>query len=47
MYLLRRCRDLLILAFAALDRGNSSGDVVTLAGCNDCHTPGFFLGNPD
>jgi mono/diheme cytochrome c family protein len=21
--------------------------LVTLAGCNDCHTPGFFLGNPD
>jgi mono/diheme cytochrome c family protein len=21
--------------------------LVTLAGCNDCHTPGYFLGNPD
>jgi|SRR5208282_2071621 len=21
--------------------------LVVLAGCNDCHTPGFFLGNPD
>jgi mono/diheme cytochrome c family protein len=21
--------------------------LVTLGGCNDCHTPGYFLGNPD
>jgi len=21
--------------------------LVTLASCNDCHTPGYFLGNPD
>ncbi len=21
--------------------------LVVLAGCNDCHTPGFFLGKPD
>jgi mono/diheme cytochrome c family protein len=21
--------------------------LVTIAGCNDCHTPGFFLGKPD
>ena len=21
--------------------------LVVIAGCNDCHTPGFFLGNPD
>jgi mono/diheme cytochrome c family protein len=21
--------------------------LVTLAGCNDCHTPGYFLGKPD
>ena len=21
--------------------------LVVVAGCNDCHTPGFFLGNPD
>ena len=21
--------------------------LVTIGGCNDCHTPGYFLGNPD
>jgi mono/diheme cytochrome c family protein len=21
--------------------------LVALGGCNDCHTPGYFLGNPD
>ena len=21
--------------------------LVTLGGCNDCHTPGYFLGKPD
>src|SRR5947207_10372138 len=21
--------------------------LVTIAGCNDCHTPGYFLGKPD
>jgi mono/diheme cytochrome c family protein len=21
--------------------------LVTVSGCNDCHTPGYFLGNPD
>src|SRR6266404_3774299 len=21
--------------------------LVTLGGCNDCHTPGYFFGNPD
>jgi len=21
--------------------------LVTIAGCNDCHTPGYFFGNPD
>lgn len=21
--------------------------LVTLGGCNDCHTPGYFLGHPD
>lgn len=21
--------------------------LVTISGCNDCHTPGYFLGNPD
>lgn len=26
------------------DRGKY---LVTLAGCNDCHTPGFFFGKPD
>jgi mono/diheme cytochrome c family protein len=28
----------------AVDRGKY---LVVLAGCNDCHTPGFFLGKPD
>ena len=27
-----------------LDRGKY---LVTLGGCNDCHTPGYFLGKPD
>jgi mono/diheme cytochrome c family protein len=28
----------------AVDRGKY---LVTIAGCNDCHTPGYFLGKPD
>jgi|SRR5579871_1130914 mono/diheme cytochrome c family protein len=31
-------------ADSQVDRGKY---LVVLAGCNDCHTPGFFLGNPD
>ena len=31
-------------ADAQIDRGKY---LVVLAGCNDCHTPGFFLGKPD
>jgi mono/diheme cytochrome c family protein len=31
-------------ADAQLDRGKY---LVTLGGCNDCHTPGYFFGNPD
>ncbi len=31
-------------AESQLERGKY---LVTLAGCNDCHTPGFFLGKPD
>ncbi len=31
-------------ADSQIDRGKY---LVTLASCNDCHTPGFFLGNPD
>lgn len=27
-----------------VDRGKY---LVTIAGCNDCHTPGYFLGKPD
>ena len=37
-------------AFAALadDTQVARGKyLVTLGGCNDCHTPGYFLGNPD
>jgi mono/diheme cytochrome c family protein len=29
---------------AAVERGKY---LVTLGGCNDCHTPGALLGNPD
>lgn len=29
---------------AAVARGKY---LVTIAGCNDCHTPGYFLGKPD
>ena len=28
----------------AVERGKY---LVTIAGCNDCHTPGYFLGKPD
>jgi mono/diheme cytochrome c family protein len=31
-------------AESQIDRGKY---LVVLASCNDCHTPGFFLGNPD
>ena len=31
-------------ADAAVDRGKY---LVVVAGCNDCHTPGFFFGKPD
>lgn len=31
-------------ADSQIDRGKY---LVVLASCNDCHTPGFFLGNPD
>jgi mono/diheme cytochrome c family protein len=31
-------------ADAQLERGKY---LVTLGGCNDCHTPGYFLGKPD
>lgn len=29
---------------AQVDRGKY---LVTFGGCNDCHTPGYFLGKPD
>src|SRR6187401_1263404 len=29
---------------AAIARGKY---LVTIAGCNDCHTPGYFFGKPD
>jgi len=31
-------------ADSAVERGKY---LVTIAGCNDCHTPGYFLGKPD
>jgi mono/diheme cytochrome c family protein len=31
-------------AESQIDRGKY---LIVLAGCNDCHTPGFFLGKPD
>ena len=41
-------------ASAVLPRGASADSQIerghylaVVAGCNDCHTPGFFLGNPD
>ena len=40
-------------AFALLPRAQADSQIdrgkylVVLAGCNDCHTPGFFLGKPD
>jgi len=39
------------LAVLATARADSQVDrgkyLVSLAGCNDCHTPGYFLGKPD
>ena len=32
------------LAETLVERGKY---IVTVAGCNDCHTPGYFLGKPD
>ena len=39
-----------LAAFAAMadDSQITRGKyLVTLGGCNDCHTPGYFFGNPD
>jgi mono/diheme cytochrome c family protein len=42
-----------VAATAALPKAHAESPVergkylVVLAGCNDCHTPGFFLGKPD
>ena len=33
-----------VLAQAPVERGKY---LVTIAGCNDCHTPGYFFGKPD
>src|SRR5258708_14069287 len=33
-----------VAADPAVERGKY---LVTIAGCNDCHTPGYFLGKPD
>ncbi len=33
-----------VRAQSLVDRGKY---LVTLGGCNDCHTPGYFFGNPD
>src|SRR5215470_3977145 len=33
-----------LAADAAVERGKY---LVTISGCNDCHTPGYFLGKPD
>src|SRR6516162_2175822 len=40
----RRTRDLVAQAKRAIDRGKY---LVTLGGCFDCHTPGYFFGKPD
>jgi len=34
-------------AFAAGQQVERGKYLVTIAGCNDCHTPGYFLGKPD
>ncbi len=34
-------------AFAADQQVERGRYLVTIAGCNDCHTPGYFLGKPD
>lgn len=34
-------------AFAADSQIERGKYLVTIAGCNDCHTPGYFLGKPD
>ena len=39
-----------LLALAAMADGSQitrGKYLVTLGGCNDCHTPGYFFGNPD
>jgi mono/diheme cytochrome c family protein len=34
-------------SFAADQQVERGKYLVTIAGCNDCHTPGYFLGKPD
>ena len=35
-------------SYAADDAQIARGEyLVTISGCNDCHTPGYFFGNPD
>jgi mono/diheme cytochrome c family protein len=34
-------------AVAQSSQINRGKYLVTLGGCNDCHTPGYFLGKPD
>ncbi len=34
-------------ALAADPQAERGKYLVTIAGCNDCHTPGYFLGKPD
>ncbi len=34
-------------AFAADQQVERGKYLVTIGGCNDCHTPGYFLGKPD
>jgi mono/diheme cytochrome c family protein len=49
------CRGILGVALLVLASGVALGDaqtergkyLVSLGGCNDCHTPGVFLGKPD
>ena len=38
------CASAALAADAQVERGKY---LVTIAGCNDCHTPGYFLGKPD
>ena len=51
--LLRALFSIIVMAAACLDKAAADPQIergkylVSLGGCNDCHTPGVFLGKPD